>query len=256
MSGTGHLGSPIHVDVLIPVYNEAENIRATLDSLVKGVKAITWLEAIYRVYVIYDDERDTTLAALDAIPYAFPFEIVRLKNPNRGVLGALKEGFVRAQGDFQIVTMADLSDDYTSLDGMIRKALEGADVVCASRYMPGGRTHGGPVFKKFLSRMAGLSLHFAVGLPTRDVTNSFKLYRRTRVAGMTIQSQGGFEIAMEITVKTFLAGGRIAEVPTQWWDRTAGKSRFRLWHWLPKYLRWYGLALTGKRWPPSPEVRI
>ena len=55
----------------------------------------------------------------------------------------------------------------------------------------------------------------------------------------------GFDIALEITVKAHRAGYRITEIPTVWRDRTAGASNFQLARWLPRYLRWYGLALRG-----------
>jgi dolichol-phosphate mannosyltransferase len=69
---------------------------------------------------------------------------------------------------------------------------------------------------------------------------------------MTLESRGGFEISLEITVKAFIAGYRIAELPTTWRDRTAGESRFRLWHWLPRYLRWYVYAFRPRSaMPPA-----
>jgi dolichol-phosphate mannosyltransferase len=59
---------------------------------------------------------------------------------------------------------------------------------------------------------------------------------------------GGFEFDMELTIKSHLAGLKIAETPTTWTDRTAGESRFRPRQWLPKYLRWYLHAIAGC-WP-------
>ena len=64
---------------------------------------------------------------------------------------------------------------------------------------------------------------------------------------LTLESDAGFELALEITVKAFLAGYRISEVPTTWRDRVEGTSNFKLARWLPRYLRWYGLALR-KGW--------
>jgi len=111
--------------------------------------------------------------------------------------------------------------------------------------MPGGRQIGGPRLKNFLSRTAGKSLHLLTGLPTHDVTNSFKMYRTSFLRSLSLESSGGFEIGMEIVVKAFVGGARIAEVPSTWTDRVAGKSRFRLWRWLPSYLRWYLYAFRG-----------
>jgi dolichol-phosphate mannosyltransferase len=132
------------------------------------------------------------------------------------------------------------------IDAMVERARDGADVVAASRYVRGGRQDGGPLLKAFLSRAAGLSLHHLVGLPIHDATSNFRLYRRSFLERVRIESVGGFELALELTVKAWLGGSRIAEVPTVWRDRTAGASKFRLRAWLPSYLHWYALALRGR----------
>jgi hypothetical protein len=131
----------------------------------------------------------------------------------------------------------------TGSDAGAEKIAAGYDIVAASRYMAGGRQIGGPPLKTFLSRLAGVSLHALVGLPTHDPTSSFKMYRRSMVERLGIESAHGFELALELTVKAHLAGFRIAEVPTTWRDREQGQSNFRLFRWLPRYLQWYWLAL-------------
>jgi hypothetical protein len=85
------------------------------------------------------------------------------------------------------------------------------------------------------------------GIPTHDSTNAFKLYDRKMLEELTIESQGGFELGLEITVKAFLAGYRIAEVPATWRDRAHGQSRFRLWAWMPHYLKWYLYAFRPRQ---------
>ena len=112
--------------------------------------------------------------------------------------------------------------------------------------MKGGRQIGGPRIKRTLSRIAGVSLHYLTGIPTHDVTNSFKMYTKSALDTVTIESNGGFELGMEITIKTFLNGKRITEIPSTWRDRSAGTSKFMLWNWLPRYLYWYMYALRGK----------
>jgi hypothetical protein len=129
---------------------------------------------------------------------------------------------------------------------MLELVEQGADVVCGSRYMKGGRQIGGPLLKGLLSRAAGVSLHYLAGLPTRDATNSFKMYRTKFLQGLRFESSGGFEIGMEAVVKAYVCGGRVAELPSTWTDRVAGESRFRLWNWLPNYLRWYFYAFRGR----------
>jgi dolichol-phosphate mannosyltransferase len=90
-----------------------------------------------------------------------------------------------------------------------------------------------------------------LGLHTHDPTNSYKLYRTERLHQLTLESASGFEINLEIVVKAWRAGWRITEVPARWVDRVAGQSNFKLWRWLPRYLRWYAqavvVALTSTR---------
>jgi hypothetical protein len=142
--------------------------------------------------------------------------------------------------------MADLSDDM----GQVRRMLElynaGNDIVVGSRYMKGGKLIGGPWFKQLLSRLSGLTLCWFRGIPTHDATNAFKMYDRNMLSSIRIESKGGFELSLEITVKAFLAGYRITETPSTWRDRTAGTSRFKLWQWLPHYLKWYFMAFQPK----------
>jgi hypothetical protein len=118
--------------------------------------------------------------------------------------------------------------------------------------MPGGRQEGGPLLKRLLSRAAGLSLRYLAGLPVRDATNNFRAYSR-RAASLPIEGKASFAVALELTLKAHWRGWRVAEVPTTWRDRTAGESRFRLWAWLPHYLRWYLEALKRAWLGPHPR---
>jgi hypothetical protein len=102
--------------------------------------------------------------------------------------------------------------------------------------MKGGKQIGGPFFKKLLSRTAGFTLKYFTGLPVHDVTNSFKLYRKSMVDNIDIESEKGFEIGMEIVIKAHFSGYKITELPCTWTDRQAGQSKFRILNWLPKYV--------------------
>jgi hypothetical protein len=140
---------------------------------------------------------------------------------------------------------------------MVTLAEGGADVVCGSRYMPGGRQIGGPVLKGLMSRLAGLTLHWFCGLPAHDLTNGFRAYRRSFLERTPILSATGFSLGLELAVRAHFGGGKIAEVPTTWHDRTAGQSHFRVLAWLPHYLYWYFWAFR-QRWlgPSTPKPPI
>lgn len=226
------------ISLVIPVFNEAENVQPLLRDLEAAV------HEPHETLLIYDFPEDTTLAAVAALQP--PCASVRLihNTLGRGVLNALKAGFKAAQGDVIIVMMADRSDDPAAVALMAQLVRNGADVVAGSRYVRGGRQEGGPLLKRFLSRMAGMSLYYLGGLPIHDATNNFRAYSRRVVDQIPIEGEVSFALALELTLKAHWRGWRLAEVPTTWRDRTAGQSRFRLWAWLPHYLRWYVRALA------------
>ena len=230
------------LSIAIPVFNEGGNIRTALKSIQESVKHE------HEILIVYDfDEDDTLPVVREMMADMSRVSLVRNKY-GRGVLNAIKTGMETAKGEYVIVTMADLSDPPEVMNAMLDAAeREHADVVCASRYMKGGKQIGGPFVKGLMSRTAGLTLHWFAGLPTHDATNSFKLYRKSFLDGVKVESTGGFELGLELTVKAFLLGRKLCEIPTTWTDRTAGESHFKIMKWLPSYLHWYFMAFTRKR---------
>jgi glycosyltransferase involved in cell wall biosynthesis len=226
----------IQLGIIIPVYNEKSIIGDTFNAINKEIKTP------YRIYIVYDFEEDNT------IPVAKSFiqkglNIIFIRNTLQGVAEAIKKGLREAKEQWLLVSMADLSDDYKVVDLMCELMSKGFDLVCGSRYIKGGSQSEGPIVKKFFSRSAGLSLNYLVGLPTHDVTNSFKLYRKSMLDNLTIESNGGFEIGMEIVIKAYFSGYKVTEVPCVYKDRQKGESRFRIMKWFPKYLKWYCYAI-------------
>ena len=220
------------LSIVIPVFNEARNIEGVLLDLRQ-------VQTPHEVLLVYDFEEDTTLPVVRS--RAEPADNVRLvrNDLGGGVLNAMRAGIAEAAAPLVLVMMADRADDARDIDHMVSRTELGADLVAASRYVKGGRQIGGPRLKRFLSRAAGLSLHWFGRLPIHDPTNNFKLYRRSFLDTVNIESSAGFELALELSVKAGLGGFVLDEVPTTWRDRTAGTSRFRLRRWLPHYLRWY-----------------
>jgi len=230
------------LSIVVPVYNEAENITPVLRNLVGAVKT-----APYEVLIVYDFDADTTLPVVQRLVPEMPQLRLERNDLGRGVLNAIRTGFQVARAPFVLVTMADGSDEPEAIDPMLARARAGADVVAGSRYVKGGGQQGGPLLKRTLSRAAGLSLHMLGRLPIHDATSNFRMYSRRLLDAVTIESTAGFELALELTVKAQRLGMRVDEVPTMWHDRTAGQSRFRMWHWLPHYLHWYWVAFGSRR---------
>ncbi len=228
------------ISLVLPVYNEGQNIGECLRRIERGLAGHA-----HEILVCYDMDEDTTLPAIGAMPDR-PASVRLVKNTiGRGAPKAMRAGFAAAQGDVIVTTMADLSDPPELVPRMAELVRAGAEVVSGSRYMRGGSQQGGPLLKRTLSRSAGLLLYWICGLRTRDPTNNFRAYSPQFLAGIEVESSGGFEIALELTVKAHLSGARVAEIPSSWVDRSAGKSRFRLWKWMPNYLRWFARAVLA-----------
>jgi glycosyltransferase involved in cell wall biosynthesis len=225
------------ISLVVPVYQEAANIVEFLHDVENHV------QEAHEILLVYDFPEDNTLPAVAAMQP--PCTTVRLihNTLGKGVLNALKAGFQATRGDVILVMMADRSDEPQVVAAMAKAIRNGADVVAGSRYAPGGRQKGGPRLKRLLSRWAGVSLHYLAGLPIRDATNNFRAYSRRVIEEIPIEGSASFALALELTLKAHWNGWRVAEIPTTWHDRTAGQSRFRLWAWMPHYLRWYLRAL-------------
>jgi len=226
--------------IVLPVFNEGEAVEPVLRGMSAGVSTP------HELVVVYDFDEDTTVPVVRRLGAEIP-GLRGLRNDlGRGVLNAMKAGIAGTTAPFVLISMADGSDEPRIVDRMVALAQGGADVVAASRYMPGGRQIGGPLIKRLMSRTAGLTLHWFAAIDTHDPTNNFKLYSRRFLDSVQIESEAGFELALELTVKASLAGRRIDEVPTTWRDRTSGQSNFKLRKWLPHYLHWYREAFLGR----------
>lgn len=223
--------------IVTPVYNEADNFPAQYKEVKKLIKTP------HELIVVYDFDEDNTVPVVKSFQKKDKNLRLHKNTRGRGALNALLSGFDFVKSGPVLVIMADLSDDLRIVDKMYDKYLEGYAVVCGSRYMKGGKQIGGPFVKRTMSRLAGVSLFWLRRLPTHDITNNFKMYDKKFLNTIDIESQGGFEIAMEITAKAFKQKQKITELPSTWRDRTAGEAQFKLWKWLPSYLRWYFYAL-------------
>jgi dolichol-phosphate mannosyltransferase len=228
------------INIVVPVYNEGKNVNNLFDKIANSIKSP------FEILIVYDLEEDDTLPVVNQIKDKYSFKIRTVKNSyGRGALNAIKTGFDNSSADVVLVIMADLSDSLEVVDFMYQKINDGYDIVCGSRYMKGGKQIGGPLLKKTFSRIAGVSLHYLIGIPTHDISNSFKMYRKEVIMNISIESNGGFEIGMELTVKAYIKGYKVTEVPSAWYDRANGESRFRMWQWIPKYLKWYKLGIMA-----------
>jgi dolichol-phosphate mannosyltransferase len=228
------------VSIVIPAYNEGEQIVQGLDRICESVRLPAEL------LVVVDAPDDSTVPVLARYAQREPRLRTLINTYGRGPAFAIRFGIDHAASPCVVVTMADGCDDPRQVDDLVRLVERGVVVAAASRYMPGGQQVGGPRLKNFLSRLAGRSLHTFANAGTRDATNSYKAYDAKFLRDVGIESRHGFEIGLELTAKARRLRSPIAEIPTIWLDRTAGSSNFKLAAWIPKYLRWYLFAFGPK----------
>ena len=240
------MSKKVNISIILPVYNEGENITRQILVLEKKI------EGLFEILVIYDFNEDNTIPYVKKLQQKYKQLHLLKNNFGRGVIPAVRTGIDESLGDAIVIMPADLADDPNTVNKMYDKILQGFDIVSATRYAKGGEKIGGGVIKTVLSRFAGLSTPIILGIPITDISNGFKMYRRKVLDEIKIESTGGWEYSCELVIKAHKLGFKIGEIPTVWKDRTSGKSKFKLLKWLPKYLRWYlyGVFLRF-RYPPA-----
>src|SRR5262249_16502218 len=175
------------LDIVIPVYNEGRQIVAVLAGLARAVKTPA------RVLICYDREEDDTLPALRANPQAYarpPLQLVR--NARGGAPAALLAGLANRPPPLLLMFPADDHSNAPMVDRMVELARGGCDIVCPSRFMPGGAMIGCPWLKAVLVRSANFTLRHIARLPTTDASNGFRLFSRRAIDRIAIESSEGF----------------------------------------------------------------
>lgn len=243
------------LDIVIPVYNEGENILELFTAIDKEVKTSI------RVFICYDFDEDNTLIALKKIQNNF--EVILVKNKGKGVHSAVMTGFAVTNASAVLTFGSDEANNVGIIDGMYAKFKEGSDVVVASRLAKGGEISGGPRFKSFVIKIGSFVLNHFVGVPATDASYAWRLFSRKILDTVEIESTAGFTYAIELLVKCHRLRWKVSEVPVRWIMRKTGKSRFNFQKWLPYYAHWffYALATTYLRKGPNtvklkPGVKI
>ena len=223
----------VDLDIVIPVYNEGDGILETLEALERSVKTPC------RLLICYDGDDDSTLPVIAAYARSSKLAIRTIKNTRSGVHGAVVTGFEASTAPAVLVFPADDAYNAPRIDTMMSLFRDGCEIVCARRFMRGGRMEGCPWLKAVLVRVSSFTLYHVARLPTHDATNGLRLFSRRLLHSVTIESQVGFAFSLELLVKSHRLGWRVGEVPALWIERKTGQSHFRVLQWLPQYLRWY-----------------
>ena len=231
------------LDILIPVFNENEIIINTIKNILSVVKFN------YQILVCYDYDDDPTLKIIkDNFPNNDKIKLV--KNYSKGFNTAIISGFRNSSARAIILFMADDHTNHNLINLCYEKFKEGYDVVCPSRFVKGGKMIGNPILKGFLTKLTSFFLFYFTTFPIKDPTNSFRLFSKKLLDNIEIESQKGFTLSLELTAKAHRLGYKIIEIPALWRERDKGKSRFKLFSFIPPYLKWFfyiiGTSFTKK----------
>jgi dolichol-phosphate mannosyltransferase len=213
------------VSVVVPMFNEQENVKRTLDRL---TRALDTIPKRWEIVVVDDGSTDRTRGLVES--YCRLNRWVKLISypANQGRGKALRLGIARAQGRIICTTDADLSYDEKYVVKMIEVLDRNpeADLVVGSPYAPGGKTEGVPFHRLLLSRWGNKILGFAMKGGLSTVTGVLRAYRRECISSLELESDGK-EIHLEILSKALSMGYRVKEMPATLKSRTGGKSKFK-----------------------------
>lgn len=228
------------VSIVMPVYNEEEVVSETISDIEEK------LNINYEILIVNDHSTDSTVQIANNMIGKYPNIRIIDNNQGKGFTGALKTGFRNVAGEAVVPFMADSCDDPLTIPNMLEKIEEGYDVVCGSRYMKGGKRVGGRLSQGLFSRFVGLTMRLFTGIPTHDCSNAFKMYRKEVLDNIEIE-EAGFAVSMEMIIRAFSERVKITEVPTTWYGREKGESKFKILSVGKNYLKWYVRALFFRR---------
>jgi len=208
--------------VVIPTYNEADNIKIIVDRVRRAVPQVD-------ILIADDNSPDGTGRIADELT-AGDERVHVLHRPGKQGLGAAYVagfGWAREHGYEAVVEMdADGSHAPEELPRLL-DALSEADAVLGSRYVPGGTVVNWPTSRMLISRSGNLYVRMALGMPFRDATGGYRAYRMPVLDKMEIDSVSsqGYCFQVDLAWRAYRQGFRVTEVPITFADRERGASK-------------------------------
>ncbi len=202
--------------VLIPAWNERENLEHLIPALQEVLRK---LETGAEIIVIDGGSRDGTAERAEA----WGVRVLLQQEPGYG--GALLTGFSATTASFIVTMDADLSHQPVFIE-QLRKRRAEAEVLIASRYVPGGSADM-PRFRLLLSRILNGAFGLMLSMPICDLSTGFRLYHHKVLKSLNPVARD-FDFLQEVLILVYSEGWRVKETPFHYAPRGAGKSHARL----------------------------
>ncbi|GEL18868.1 glycosyltransferase [Pseudonocardia asaccharolytica] len=247
-----HGGRRPELSVVIPTFNEAENIDELLRQLSAALPADLSAEAIF-----VDDSTDETPSVIAAAGehHRIPVTLLHRREAVGGLGGAVVEGLRAARSPWAVVMDADLQHPPSLVPTLLAQGREsGADLVVATRYAPGGSNSGlDGGYRRVVSRASTAVAATVLGGPVRALTDPMSGFFAVRTAALRLDAARplGYKVLLELIVRSGLT--RVAEVPYQFRARHAGTSKSTLREGV-RYLRHLAALRQAQRSAPRPSA--
>jgi dolichol-phosphate mannosyltransferase len=214
------------LSVLIPAHNEEGDVAGTVAALAERLSAAA---IPFEILVVDDHSTDGTAAAVARAAERIPsLRCVPNTRRPKGFGNAISTGLDEFRGDAVCIVMADASDDPGDVVAYWRAIEAGYDCAFGTRFTRAARVVEYPLPKLVLNRAANAFIALLFGIRYNDVTNAFKCYRREVIAGVQPVLSRHFNITVELPLKAIVRGYSWTVVPTSWYNRKHGVSKFKI----------------------------
>jgi dolichol-phosphate mannosyltransferase len=215
----------LKLSVVIPAYNEEQNIRATVEEIQPTLRE----EGIpYELILVNDCSRDKTPEVIAEMMREDPAIVTVDRTPPGGFGRAVRSGLEVLTGDVVAIYMADQSDDPADLVACYRKIEQGYDCVFGSRFIRGAKVTKYPPFKLVANRIVNTMIQWMFWCHFNDLTNAFKVYRTEVIRECGPFRASHFNITIEMSLSVLIRRYNIAQIPISWRGRTWGSSNLRI----------------------------
>ena len=233
------------LSIILPVYNEKESLNIMVRLLNSTLKFKTEL------IIVHDTLEDNSVEAANSLKNEYENIKVVHNKIGPGVRNAVQAGIDNSNYEVILITAVDEIFPIISIEKMLNEIINNnKDFVSGTRYSNGGARLGGSLIGSILSKTANKIFTILSNIPLSDCTTGIKMMKKKVWNEVKLQSNPiGWAFAFELSIKAYLQGYKISELPIKSVDRLfGGSSTFKLGPWVKEYLKWFmwGITKTNK----------